>query len=61
MLDLILWAEPDKLRTIWIFVSGYLKGEKVGIHADADYLVEHGKFLQAEHCRKKAQAREAKS
>ena len=51
VLDLILWAKPDKLQTIWSFVRSYLSDEIIGIHADADYLIEHGKFLQAERRR----------
>lgn len=54
VLDLVLWAEPDKLQTIWSFVRSYLRGEIVGVRADADYLIEHGKFLQAERRRKEA-------
>ena len=45
-IDLVLWASPEKLSVIWSFVSSYLRGETVGVHADADYLIEHGKFLK---------------
>lgn len=47
IIDLVLWTSPEKVQTIWSFVSCYLQGEKVGVHADADYLIAHGEFLKA--------------
>ena len=46
IIDLVLWTSPDKVKTIWSFVTSYLGDKTVGIHADADYLIEHGKFLK---------------
>lgn len=47
VIDLVLWTSPDKLRNIWAFVSSYLHDEKIGIHADAEFLIEYGKFLES--------------
>lgn len=54
-IDLILWADPAQVRTIWAFVSSYMSGEKVGIHADDDYIIAHAEFLKSER-RKAAKA-----
>lgn len=54
VLDLILWAEPEKIKVIWSFVKSYLSDETVGIHDDEDYLIEYGKSLQAKRRRKEA-------
>ena len=56
IIDLVLWASPEKLSAIWSFVSSYLHGEIVGVHADADYLIDHGKFLKAMEAKKTREA-----
>lgn len=55
-IDLILWADPEKVRTIWLFVSNYLKDEKVGIHVDDDYLIAHADYLKAKRRKAKKNA-----
>ena len=57
-IDLILWADPEKVRIIWAFVSHYLGDEKVGIHADDDYLIAHADYLKSK--RRKARKEAAK-
>lgn len=52
-IDLILWTSPDRLKCIWAFVSKYLSDEKVGIHADDDYIIGHAKFLESKTKKKK--------
>ena len=36
IIDLVLWADADKVSSIWAFVSHYLKDEMVGIHAEPE-------------------------
>lgn len=45
LIDLILWTSPDRMKCIWSFVSSYLSDEKVGIHADEDYLIAYTDYL----------------
>ena len=54
-IDMILWADPAQVEPIWGFVSHYMADEKVGIHADDDYIIAHAEFLKSER-RKAAKA-----
>ena len=47
IIDLVLWADADKVSRIWEFVSHYLKDEKVGIDAEPEYIIAHADYLKA--------------
>ena len=47
IIDLVLWADADKVSSIWAFVSHYLKDEMVGIHAEPEYIIAHADYLKA--------------
>lgn len=57
-IDLILWADPEKVQTIWAFVSRYLKDEKVGIHVDDDYLILYADYLKSKRRKARKEAAE---
>lgn len=64
LIDLILWTSYDRLKLVWSFTSSLLADEKIGIHADDDYLISHGEFLKEkrrkeERKKKKSSAKEA--
>lgn len=56
IIDLVLWADENKVRNIWGFVSNYLKDEMVGIHAEPEYIIAYADFLKAQ--RRKAKRKQ---
>ena len=44
------------INNLWGFVSSYLKDERIGIHADSDYIIAHTDFLKAQ--RRKARRKQ---
>ena len=47
IIDLVLWADENQVSTIWSFVSHYMKGEIIGVHAEPDFIIAHADYLKA--------------